>query len=359
MRRVFIIIACIGASILLLQSWAQGPQEKKGYPPYTPRLAVPGQPIAGIPFDEALKIYERHEEELRHLPGSISVSFYADGLVVETTNPKALPAVIEGLPVIPVPPAASRAAEGAEPQPFPLPDLPEVVDPTSRPCPPGSFRAPGEGRCRRTNPSVADPKDSPKPKLLPPPSGVIVLKPGKVREEAESCPTGFEEVEGYGGWRFCIDPQKPEPLPPLWSPPINGIPFEEALAILERHTPEFAKLPGIESVGLGADGIHIYTSNPEVVPKAVEGMPIIVYPATRGKIKLLSHTYNTPIRPLHGAVFILNHPDGPGVLTGVALSEGKPWLIFPAHLLIYGGSNSNCPLATIPQGPENTLPLAA
>jgi len=310
MIRVFVLLACLWAWLTLLPTWAQGPQEKV-YPPYIPRLAVPGQPIAGIPFEEALKIYERHEEELRKLPGSISVSFYADGIVVETANPEVVPAAVEGLPVIPVPPVDPRAAPGGwvlplppSPAPFPLPDRSGIVDPSSRPCPPGSFRVPGEGRCRRTNPSPPVPEV----KLLPPPPGVIVLKPGKVREQAEACPQGFEEVEGFGGWRFCVDRQNPEPIPPLWSPPINGIPFEEVLAIHNRHALEFMQLPGVESVGLRDDGIHIVTSRPELIPKAVEGVPIIVRPATGRKVKNASHTFNTPVRPLHGGVFISQDP---------------------------------------------------
>jgi hypothetical protein len=349
--RTVMIGVCLWGGFIS-QSWAQGSQEK-GYPPYTPRLAVPGQPIAGIPQEEALKIYERHEEELRKLPGSVSVSFYADGIVVETANPAVLPAAVEGLPVIPVPPVDPRAAMGIDealsspppsPEPYPLPDRPEPAHPDSQPCPPGSFRAPGEGRCRYINPPTVE--VPPELKLLPPPPGVIVLKPGKVREQAEECPKGFDKVEGYGGWWFCVDPYNPEPIPPLWSPPINGVPFENALEIHDRHASEFMQLPGVESIGLRGDGIHIFTSRPELIPKEVEGVPIIVHPATGKQFKNASHSFNTPIRPLHGGVFISQNLAGIGTLTGVALSQGKPWLIFPAHLIETCDIMSPCPIST-------------
>jgi hypothetical protein len=56
-----------------------------------------------------------------------------------------------------------------------------------------------------------------------------MIRPGKVREQAESYPDGFKEVRGENNWRFCIAPSHPEAIPPLMVPPINGIPFEEAL----------------------------------------------------------------------------------------------------------------------------------
>src|SRR5438105_1401489 len=71
-------------------------------------LAHPEMPIAGIAVDEALKIAERHDEELRRLPGAISVSFTAEGLAVETLQPSVLPAAVEKLPVLAVPPGDSR-----------------------------------------------------------------------------------------------------------------------------------------------------------------------------------------------------------------------------------------------------------
>src|SRR5438034_514936 len=141
------------------------------------------------------------------------------------------------------------------------------------------------GRCRRDVPS---PDIPPPPQLLPPPPGVIVLRPGGIREQADSCPEGFREAAGLNGWRFCIDPEHPEPMPPLEVPPIAGISYEEALKILERHREELMLLPGVDTVGLGADGIHVYTENPAVVPPEVEGLPIKPLPPM-GPARFLNH----------------------------------------------------------------------
>jgi hypothetical protein len=56
-------------------------------------------PIAGIPYEKALEILERHQDELMELPGVGAVGMGADGIEVNTNNPAAVPADIEGLPV--------------------------------------------------------------------------------------------------------------------------------------------------------------------------------------------------------------------------------------------------------------------
>src|SRR6266571_9004071 len=76
--------------------------------------------------------------------------------------------------------------------------------------------------------------------------------PGK----AGGLPISFNEDVSHG-WRFCFDPKHPEPIPPLMAPPIAGIPYEEALAILERHREELMRLPGVQSVGMGNGGIVV------------------------------------------------------------------------------------------------------
>lgn len=337
MIRILVAVVCVWVAITLLQLPTVGSQEKV-YPPYVPRLAAGDQPIAGIARDEALKIAERHVEELRKLPGAVAVSFSADGLVVETAKPEMLPAMVEGLPVIPIPPVDPRAAltinddwsqplPSSQPSlpspPSPLPEHSHIEEPSLEPCGPGSFRAPGEAGCRLITP----PLPGPGPKLLPPPPGVIVLEPDKVREQADKCPEGFNEVEEYG-WRFCVDPQNPQPIPPLMAPPIAGIPYETALEIHFRHVDELSDLPGVIGVGLGADGIHVTTHNPEMVPKEVEGVPIIVDSAAGMIFEPSSHTFTTTVRPLHGATFIGESYAGlggtvsaAGTLTGVVLSQ--------------------------------------
>ena len=195
------------------------------------------------------------------------------------------------------------------------------------------------GRCKRD----ALPPDSlipsSPPKLLSPPPGVIVLRPGGVREQANSCPEGFREVQGLNGWRFCIDPEHPEPIPPLEVPPIVGIPYEEALKILERHREELMKFPGVSSVGLGADGIRVETDNPSVLPREVEGLPIKPLPP-RGLRWDASHSETNRIRPLHGGVAVSDLFQG--TLTGVTLSQKQPWLIFPTHILSGCQNASTC-----------------
>ena len=127
------------------------------------------------------------------------------------------------------------------------------------------------GRCRRDVPS---PDIPPPAQFLPPPPGVIILRLGGVREQADSCPKGFKEIVELGGWRFCVDPEHPETIPPLMAPPIAGIPYEEALAILERHREEIMRLPGVQSVGMGHEGIVVEIDNPAVLPPEIEGLPI-------------------------------------------------------------------------------------
>jgi len=74
--------------------------------------------------------------------------------------------------------------------------------------------------------------------------------------------------------------------------PLAGIPFEKAREIHLRHVDELSDLPGVIGVGLGAEGIHVTTHNPEVVPKEVEGVPIIVESAAGVSFEPSSHTFN-------------------------------------------------------------------
>jgi hypothetical protein len=67
-------------------------------------------------------------------------------------------------------------------------------------------------------------------------------------------------------------------------------------------------------------------------------------------------------RPLHGSVGVSdpthpNSPTGYGTLTGVVLSEGKPWVVFPAHFLRDCGTESPCrPALTALSLPLNWCP---
>ena len=187
--------------------------------------------------------------------------------------------------------------------------------------------------------------------VLPPPPGVTILRPNGVREAAEACPRAFVEYSQFG-WTFCIDRRNPQPIPDsqsisaMMTPPIAGIPYEECLKILERHRDDLMQLDGVKGVGIGSEGISVYTSNPDIVPSELEGLPV------KTKFTLgasgASHTSsNPPVRPLHGGVEIgISGSTIRGTLTGVVLSEGKPWLVFPTHLLASCDVPSPCPPAS-------------
>jgi len=319
---------------LSLRVLAQAPQTNapRQLPP-----AMPGQPIAGIPYDEALKIVDRHHQELYSLPGVEGIGIFANGLVVTTTNPSVLPSTIEGLPIFSVLP--SRQHQPPPKLSLPQPPIPpqhvepskeEQVSPRTD-CPKGMHGVSGSVRCAFDS-LPAD--NGPKIKFNTPPPGVIVMKPGGGKEQADSCPQGFEEVEGYNKWRFCVDPQKPERIPNLWSPPIAGVPYEKALEIHYRNVEKLSDLPGVEGVGLGAEGINVYTTNPAVLPQQIEGLRVIPRPVPVGERGTNGHTFNTQIRPLHGAVAAVDNSGGTvATLTGIVLADGKPWLVFPAHIL--------------------------
>ena len=153
------------------------------------------------------------------------------------------------------------------------------------------------GRCHRYVPLAVPP-----PKYLPPPPGVIVLRSSRVYkqseacpagfvcdwqllkgylcyEQADACPQGFTEHKGVDGWRFCFDPEHPETIPALMAPPIAGIPYYEAMAIVDRHRQELMQFPGVEGVGLDTEGITVGTNNPTAaIPSQVEGLPIKIVP---------------------------------------------------------------------------------
>ncbi|MGE0823517.1 MAG: hypothetical protein AB7G75_28220 [Candidatus Binatia bacterium] len=149
-------------------------------PPFQDLILLGGLPVAGIPYEEAHAITERHREELMELPGVENVVLGEDALLVWTSQPDIVPKQIEGLPI------QTALTENSE-------------------CPPGTVPVPELGRCKRTLPSPSNPSSF---VPLPPPPGVVVLKPGKVREQADVCPENFKEVEGYGGWQMVFTSQQ-------------------------------------------------------------------------------------------------------------------------------------------------------
>jgi hypothetical protein len=308
--------------LIITDNPAALPQQVKGIP--VKSVPITGPPIAGIPYEKAWAIFNRHREKLMQIPGVESVQPGPTGILVRADKSVVLPLEVEGLPVKRLPASGSQQ----------LSSRPEQQ------CPSDTHWNTEWGRCVRNTPLAV-----PAQKLLPPSPGVMVLRPGGVREQADTCPEGFKEVV-VQDWRFCIDPKQPEPIPPLWEPPIAGISFEEALKILERHREELMRLPGVESVGMGTDGIHIHTDDPSVLPTDVEGVPIKPMPPL-GPLQGANHTLSTPIRPLHGGLAVGENLLLPvpltGTLTGIALSQERPWLIFPTHLLQGCEFPSPCP----------------
>ncbi|MBM4257439.1 MAG: hypothetical protein FJ147_16285 [Deltaproteobacteria bacterium] len=208
--------------------------------------------------------------------------------------------------------------------------------------------------------------------VLPPPPGVIVLKPGGIREplkDATSCPSGFEEHRRYR-WRFCqpTNDFQPFPLdimrPP--HPPIAGIPYEKAQDIIQRHFEFFRNLPGIRGFTLRKDGIAVESTQPELVPKEVEGLPVYLEPVQ--SIKESSHTATSPaIRPVVGAI-ATDDPAWPcdpvthlpnslgGTLGGIVLVDGKPWGPTAAHVLYSCSTTATCPPCDLPDNcPPNAV----
>jgi hypothetical protein len=186
-------------------------------------------PIGGVPFEEALKIVDRNASDLLQIPGVQGIGLSLFGIVVELDRSEVeVPQSIEGLPVT------------------------------------------------TGDPSGPSPSTPPPSRLLPPPSGVIVLRPGGVREAMQHCPADFTEKVVFE-WRFCLDPHDPHPpaIPPLWLPPVAGVPFEKALEIWKRHATEIWRISGVAGVVLIANGIVVEAANLDIaIPRNVEGIPV-------------------------------------------------------------------------------------
>jgi len=145
----------------------------------------------------------------------------------------------------------------------------------------------------------------PAPPHLPPPPGVIVLKPDGIQEhlpDVDACPEGYKEERLYR-WRFCQSLYGvPQPIPALMAPPIAGIPHDKAEAIFKRHVDEIRALPGVTGAGLGAEGITIYTSHPELALTEIEGLPVKTAPPRR--FRPTNHTSTTKTNPFHRTALI-------------------------------------------------------
>lgn len=204
---------------------------------------------------EIQAVVDRHQDDLKQIPGVYAVTTGADRVIVHAivhtdergnkpaTLPPALqavPTILEGVPVeieplYLLPPPAGVVVL----QPFPS-------DPQTQACPPQSVPAWNTGHVE-----------------------CFAL--------AESCPEGFEETI-ENDWRFCLNPNIFSPIPNVMIPPIAEIPYAQAEAIRERHSMELMQLPGVRSVGVGAEGIVVGTNHPEALPASIEGLPVIAEP---------------------------------------------------------------------------------
>ena len=218
--------------------------------------------------------------------------------------------------------------------------------------PPYSVWAPAVDACVRTTVPLPPelewfaPLNRP---LVRPPTGVIVLYPDGTWTEETACPPELAEEQHVNQWRFCRDPQGFVRVPRLWNPPVNGIPFAEVEAIFEANYRDLLAIDGVTSVGLGTRDIGVHTSKPALVPKAIDGVPVKFLPPIIGTP--LSHRETEPVRPLTSAARI-GSPMAAlgqfqiGTLTAVALAEGQPWLILPAHLLRRPHETPVCPVGS-------------
>ena len=70
----------------------------------------------------------------------------------------------------------------------------------------------------------------------------------------------------------------PSQGPRLILAPVAGIPYVEAVTIVNRRRPQLMALPGVENVVLTRKGLTIYTDQPDGVPGDVEGLPVQALP---------------------------------------------------------------------------------
>ncbi|MBM4255591.1 MAG: hypothetical protein FJ147_06795 [Deltaproteobacteria bacterium] len=203
--------------------------------------------VAGVSREVVEKIVKRHESELKKIPGVEGIFVAGDKIIIHIrvyTDNKGqkleyLPAHLQALP---------QTIEG----------IPVTVSSLS---------------------------------VYPPPPGVIILKPKGKRERAKTCPANLYETNLHG-WRFCFDPVHPEPIPGLMMLPIAGIPPEQAYKILDRNRNRLMALPGIESVGMGANGIYVTAAHPSILPKEVEGLRLEVHPVSKVEKREARYTAN-------------------------------------------------------------------
>jgi hypothetical protein len=242
-----------------------------------------------------IDVFKRNYEKLKENPDVLGVSHYNGKIIIFTDRPDAVPHEVEGVPV-------------------------ELMEPAPH---------------------------------LPPPPGIILLPDDGTHQhlpDVHECPHPYIE-ERINRWKFCRAPNRARIPGELMHPPIAGVPFQEALAIMKRNAEWIMKVPGVTHTGLGKDWIFVGTSNPELIPSNIEGIPVKIELST--SVGVQSHSTIFPVDPLAGAVAAKHDlsPVGFATIGGIVLSEGKPWAIFPNH------ANRNC--GTPFCEPNDTTPLNA
>jgi hypothetical protein len=201
------------------------PPEIEGIAVRTVPLMEPA--IAGKSPTEVTAILNRNRAALKRLPGVSEVGLADEGIAVQTDDPTALPSHVEGIPVI-------------------------------------AFPTMGE-----------------------PINGVPYTQVIEILERNRARLMQIRGVQGIGvgGDGIVVYADYPEVLPatlegipvlaaePMGNP-VGELPHTEALKIYEARRAELLALPGAYNIGLGDEAIYLYTTNPEVVPDAVDGLPV-------------------------------------------------------------------------------------
>lgn len=99
------------------------------------------------------------------------------------------------------------------------------------------------------------------------------------------CVLGFHffpaQAQGQPGAPANISPR------PVVTLPLVGVSDAEALAIFTRNRDELEQLPGVEEVWLSTKEIYVVTTDPEVLPEAMDGLPIkAISPVLPGAVEV-------------------------------------------------------------------------
>jgi hypothetical protein len=199
-------------------------------------VSVPMQmaPVAGVSYEEAVTILENRRGELQQIPGVQDAGLGEDGIYVYAEEWASLPLTLDGLPV----------------KRLPLIGVPVA----------GRSYIEAEAIFSRHRTEL---------ERLPRVQGVALSEKGIAvySDRPEQLPVSIEGIPVV-----AVEPM---------GVPVNGISVIDVEDIFKRYEQTYlTTVPGCKSVGLGPDGIHVYTTQPELVPKEVEGVPVKVVAVT-------------------------------------------------------------------------------